>query len=242
MKYDLYQFFFLSLISALLILSGCTFIKPSASKEEVSIPQQSSIQLPTPMQLPTQVLPGETSREAEQLYKQGIDYYDQNYYKLAAEKFQQAADLDYREAQFQLADMYYDGKGLSQDSALAAQWYRKAARQGHVEAQYNLGGLYRFGSGVLQNMEQATEWYRKAAEQGHVEAQLSLGILYYNGTEILQDKAEAKKWLSRAIEQGNTDAKAVYEKLLSRRRTKNDQPIDDQLMNDQPMNDQPVNN
>jgi uncharacterized protein len=41
----------------------------------------------------------------------------------------------FAKAQFALASMYYDGKGVPQDYAEAARWYRKAAEQGDALAQ-----------------------------------------------------------------------------------------------------------
>ena len=42
------------------------------------------------------------------------------------------------ESQFELAAMYYYGKGVSKDYAEAAQRYRKSAEQGNANAEYSL--------------------------------------------------------------------------------------------------------
>jgi len=73
-------------------------------------------------------------------------------------------------AQYKLASMYYEGKGVPPNSAEAAKWYLKAAQQGHVEAQFILGIMYERGDGVDRNDDQAYQWISTAAQQGHPRA------------------------------------------------------------------------
>ena len=54
-------------------------------------------------------------------------------------------------AQFRLAQMYYEGLGVAQDYKEALKWYRLAAVQGDAEAQRSLGGMYHEGLGVEQD-------------------------------------------------------------------------------------------
>ena len=84
-----------------------------------------------------------------------------------------STDKGRSEAQFNLAEMCEEGRGVNQDYAQAAYWYRKAADQGHSDAQNNLGVLYDNGQGVPQDELLAAFWYRKAREDGpmDVEAQ-----------------------------------------------------------------------
>src|SRR5579864_361386 len=53
-------------------------------------------------------------------------------------------------AQYELAGLYYQGKGVPQDYKHAADWYRKAADQGNPKAQYGVGFMYYEGRGVQQ--------------------------------------------------------------------------------------------
>lgn len=109
-------------------------------------------------------------------------------------------------AQFELGEMYYYGKGVSKNYSEAVKWYRKAADQGDEIAQCNLGICYKNGQGVPQNYQEAVKWYRKAAEQGDKVAQFNLGICYKNGQGVPQNYQEAVKWYRKAAEQGNSDA------------------------------------
>ena len=59
-------------------------------------------------------------------------------------KAAEQGDID---AQYELGNCYYNGRGVSEDKAEAVKWYRKAAEQGHVNAQYQLGFLYEIGWG-----------------------------------------------------------------------------------------------
>lgn len=188
------QFLILSLMLAVLIFSGCTTTG-------------SSTQTSKPSATPPVVNP-------EKLYQQGLKFYQKEYFIQAAQKFRQAAKQGHAEAQFKLARMYFDGKGVVKDLNQTIEWYRKAAKLGHLDAQVQLASVYRFGVGrVSKNLTKATQWYQKAAEQGSVDAQLSLGVMYYKGKEIKRDLQQAKKWLSLAAEQGNEDAISVLEQV-----------------------------
>ena len=68
------------------------------------------------------------------------------------------------EAQFNLGQMYLEGKAVPQDYEQTVYWYRLAAEQGYTRAQNNLGLMYYNGLGVPQNLEQAEHWYRLARE------------------------------------------------------------------------------
>ena len=71
-----------------------------------------------------------------------------------------------RDAQYDLATMYMEGKGVEKDAVKAFEWYQKAAKQGDVDAQFIVGVLYAEGEGVQKNYAKAMEWYLKAANQG----------------------------------------------------------------------------
>ena len=54
-------------------------------------------------------------------------------------------------AQFQLAQAYENGKGLSKNYAEAVRWCTKAAAQGLAACQNELGYAYVYGRGVVQD-------------------------------------------------------------------------------------------
>ena len=138
----------------------------------------------------------------------GIYYYKKHRYGDAFKFLSKAAEHGEDEAQFFLAIMYYEGKGVEQNYAEAFKWSSKAAGQGNVMAQSLLGGLYYEGIGVSQNYVEAFKWFSKAAKQGNAFAQNGLGVMYDNGEGVEQNYAEALKWYLKAVEQG--DATAQY--------------------------------
>ena len=93
-----------------------------------------------------------------------LDAYNKGDYKSAVNEWSSLADQGNATAQFNLALMYEDGKGVLKDYKQAVKWYRRAADQGHAIAQNNLGWMYAYGNGVLKSMTQAKYWIQKAYE------------------------------------------------------------------------------
>ena len=56
--------------------------------------------------------------------------------------YTKAADKGNTEAQLELGNRYFEGRGVEQKYSTAAKWYRKAAEQGIARAQYQLGLMY----------------------------------------------------------------------------------------------------
>ena len=85
-------------------------------------------------------------------------------------------------AQFGLAGLYREGKGVGVDPRVAAQWTLKEAKKGHVAARHAMGRMFETGHGVRRDFQKAAKWYGLAAGIGnHAEAQYDLGTLYYPG-------------------------------------------------------------
>lgn len=105
------------------------------------------------------------------------------------------------DAQYQLAEQYYRGDGLTRNYEIARTWYEKAANQGHADAQYQMGYFYQHGLDKLEkNDEQAFAWFHKAALSGHTSAQTQLAIMYSQGVGVEQDKELSRQWSSRVLE------------------------------------------
>lgn len=143
-------------------------------------------------------------------------------YPLAYKYFQQAAkenmvllqtcrDQEQRErilgiisnAQYNLGEMWANGKGVARvDTIKAAQYFRAAADNQHATARYMMGHYCHHGIAMRKNeqprknIDQAIEWYTLAAEQGHDKAQTALGTLLLDR----QQAQEALKWLHLAAD------------------------------------------
>jgi uncharacterized protein len=107
------------------------------------------------------------------------------------------ADRGDADAQYNLAQAYFMGRGLPQNMTLAEQWYARAARGGHEEAQANYGLL------LFQNGRQreAIPWVERAANRGDPRAQYVLGTALFNGDLIAQDLPRAYALMTRAAAQ-----------------------------------------
>ncbi|MDD4393309.1 MAG: trypsin-like peptidase domain-containing protein [Desulfobacterales bacterium] len=111
------------------------------------------------------------------------------------------------EAQFNMAMMYGNGKGVPKDLKEAVHWLKKAAERGHIKAQSCLGGLYVDGDeGLPQDYEKGVYWYTKAAEAGETEVQWNLGAMYDLGAGIPQDSKKAMYWYNKAAKEEGEDS------------------------------------
>jgi len=72
--------------------------------------------------------------------------------------------------EYDRAEMYFYGRGVTQDYAEAMRLYREAAAEGDDRAYYSLGWMYQNGLGVSQSLSEAASWYRKAAAHGNTDA------------------------------------------------------------------------
>ena len=98
-------------------------------------------------------------------------------YETALALFEQLAQLDHVEAQYNTGVLYYHGHGTAADPEKALYWFQRAAGWGHRESQYNCGVLYKAGQGAAPDLAAARSWFEKAAAQGHQGAQQALAAL-----------------------------------------------------------------
>ena len=112
-----------------------------------------------------------------------------------------------KQAQLDLARMYWEGEIIRKNRKQAIKWYLMAAEQGDTEAMFELASLYR--EEIKKKPEfkkQAAFWMKKAAEGGHMFAQNDLGRMYYYGETGRVRYKEAVKWYRKAAEQGDSYA------------------------------------
>jgi len=131
-------------------------------------------------------------------------YLDAKDYAKALPLLRKVADATRNlEALNQLGDLYYSGRGVSQDYVQARQWYQKAADAGSANAMYQLGELYQYGQGVARDYAQAHRWYHKAVDAGNADGMNGLGRLYENGRGVARDYIQARQSYQKAIDAGN---------------------------------------
>ena len=145
-------------------------------------------------------------------FEDGQTAYDRGEYATALQLWQPLADQGVAQAQFNVGEIYLDGKGVPTNETEGLKWLQFAAEQGYAEAQNTLGNLHingqEIGLAVPKDYAEALKWYRLAAEQGDAGGQNNLGYMYDTGQGVPQDYVEAVKWYSLAADQGNAEAQS----------------------------------
>ncbi len=103
-------------------------------------------------------------------FDDGLIAYAAGDYKQAVKYYKLSADQGDASAQFNLGNMYNNGRGVVQDYKEAVKYYRLSADQGYASAQLNLGIMYAIGDGVLQDYIVAHMWYNLASASGNERA------------------------------------------------------------------------
>ena len=109
-------------------------------------------------------------------------------------------------AQRELAWMYANGKGVTEDQEESSRLYLKAAEQGDLRARLVTGFRYREGNGMPKNDVEALKWFRLAANQGDKIAQYMMGTCYLYGFGIPKDYVESAKWHKKSAGNGYADS------------------------------------
>jgi len=164
----------------------------------------------------------------------GVSAVEKQDYTKAYQVFRELSEQGNAEAQYNLAILYRQGKGVKQDKKLALEWFEKSAAQGLASAEYYLGNLYDTGDTVTRDPAIAVQWYKKAAEKGNPMAQSNLGVAYANGEGVGQDIVKAYVWFSLAASQGLTAAlenRNILKKEMSDELQKNAQRLTTEYFN-----------
>lgn len=149
-------------------------------------------------------------------YEAGVTAAQNGDYATALQEFREAADAGLDLAQYNLAVMYFTGRGVQQDYEEAFNWTLAAAEQGHTNAQFNLGALYYTGMGTEVDFEKSLQWYTRAAEAQHGEAQYNLATMYELGEGAEMDLVRAHFWASASLYNEFNDAPALLQSLAQK--------------------------
>lgn len=139
----------------------------------------------------------------------GLQHLKEENYQEAVRWLDNAAELGFVEAQYNLACIYYNGEGMEQNYEAAAYWLFQAAHQGYAAAQDQLAYMYETGMGVEKDDREAIKWWQCAAEQGFAEAEYMLGRILAKHERYL----ESINWLIKAASKGDQRAKELLGKL-----------------------------
>jgi len=111
-------------------------------------------------------------------------------------------------AQYDLSERYYYGKGgVPKDQDKAVKWVKLAAAQNISGAQNSLGYYYNNGMGVKRDITKGLHYYKLAADQGHRIAIYNIGYLYMMGKGLTVDTKKAAKLFKKSADLGYIQAK-----------------------------------
>jgi len=131
--------------------------------------------------------------------------------KKAADYYRLSAEHGNVDAQYWLAQAFYDGKGgIDKNLEEAAKWFKKAAEQDNTSAQRMLGIMYSTGEGVEKDYRESFKWTELAAEKGDYYAQYNLGLMYYYGKAGWIDYYAALRWLWSSAKKGFAKAQYMF--------------------------------
>ena len=112
----------------------------------------------------------------------------------AAELFRRLRRAAIREAQYALATMYKEGRGVPQDDKEATRLLALAALADHLDAQVEYAIALHNGTGIAKDEAAAAQLLRKAARRGAPIAQNRLARILATGRGLPADPKEAVKW------------------------------------------------
>jgi uncharacterized protein len=132
-------------------------------------------------------------------FETGLAAYEKGDFTTAAKEWQPLAEDGHPAAQFNLALLYHDGRGVPQDFRTAFRWFERAANQGYSRAQLNLGALYGVGKGVKRDYVEAYRWLSLCAASGldSCVAQRDLVAKKLNSSKLAQAQQKARDWKAK---------------------------------------------
>ena len=118
-------------------------------------------------------------------------------FETALKEWSKDAEAGNKHAQFNIAELFRQGKGASKSMEQAFKWYLRAAEQDVIEAQRNVGIMYGRAIGVALDDVESFKWLSIASAKGDIEAKKALGFMK---KRIMHgpDKDAAKKIIGEA--------------------------------------------
>lgn len=115
-------------------------------------------------------------------FDDGYKYYKDGDYQKAYEVFYTLASNGDVKAQYNIATMTLQGKGVKADRKKAFEWYKKASIGGHGPSMYSIAKIYeqdaRTNPELILDMR---AWYEKAMVKDVRQAYTNMGFFYYTG-------------------------------------------------------------
>ena len=123
-------------------------------------------------------------READQAFLRGD-------FARAASLWTEQAQRGDAQASVNLALLYRDGKGVSQNMAESLKWSLAGAQAGNPEGQFDVGEALLEGKFLPRDVPAALAWLHQSAHQGNSMAMYALAVAHNNGPLQPADEAKA---------------------------------------------------
>jgi len=137
-------------------------------------------------------------------------------YKQALRRLEALAREGHVAAQYDVAQMYFQGIGTAENTVEGARWLLLAADSGNVGAMIQIAGLYEQGVAGVRDDIRAAQWYRRAARHGDAVARFHLGMMSLEGRGVPRDASAALAWLRLSQRAGGWSAKLRADELAER--------------------------
>ncbi len=153
------------------------------------------------------------------LYKRAYELYEEKKYKEAIELLEVVCEKDGAnfEANFYLAEIYYNGLAGDIDYQKAFNHYLYAASNNITDAVFMVAMAYYDGKGTYQDYNQAFAWYNNAVKSGSTKPYYYLGQIYKNGYAGEKNLPKAIMWFLKAAKLNDVAAQKecaiCYEEL-----------------------------
>lgn len=137
--------------------------------------------------------------------------YEHNNYAKAKELFETTLTYKCHDANYWLGEIYWHGKGITQDKEKAYSYYEKSAKKNHIKSMIMCYEYYKFKN-TPSTLKKATKWLKRAVKQGSPEAAILLGNIYsdseYNGYPLKLQ--ESLNYYKKAIELNANFQKTMF--------------------------------
>jgi TPR repeat protein len=124
----------------------------------------------------------------------------------AATSFERACKLGEANGCFNLANLYYEGVGVTADKTKAFSLYEQACNAGKAAGCINLGAAYDDGEGVAVDKPKAFSLFKRACEGDEPIGCNNLAFMFAQGSGTTADQAQAARYYDRGCTLGNAKA------------------------------------
>ena len=128
-------------------------------------------------------------------------------YTLAIQRYEALSAKGHAQAQYDLAQIYFQGIGVAKDGQKGWYWLLSAAGTGNAAAMVQLGALFESGVGADRDYAAAAQWYLRAARKGDAVGRFNLASMYLKGIGVPKDEVAALAWYRLSLKAGSAAAR-----------------------------------